>query len=157
MLPMDFFQLPMHKGDLPWSRRMAFFPPTEWSVVAYDNHGMVLVSRTPENKALIERYGYRLAIPDVPPEFYVRDPGRSPQSDELFQREVNRCLEEMAGADYCALLEARWLRRDGSAEGFSAAREFILKRLSIQPKDRNARAELEKIEEERRRRLPVLP
>ena len=146
LLPLDFFQLPMHSADLPWSRRITFFPLDKWAVVAYDNQGMLLIRRIPQHAALIETYGFHLAIPDVPPDFYLRDKGRSPTSDALFVGEVSRCLKDMPTADYCAMLHARWLRQDNSPGGRTLARQFVKERLSQEPKNSNMRAELELID-----------
>ena len=148
MLPLEFFLLIPYKDAPQWSRRITFFPPAAWAVVAYDNQGLLLVSRIAQHAALVERYEYRLAIPDFPPGFYQRSPDRSPQSDERYLGEIDRCLLELSGADYCVLLKARWLRRDRNALGQKAARDLISARLKDEPNNPNLRTEWEMITRE---------
>lgn len=42
------------------------FPPSQWSLVYFDDVAMVYVRRTPEAAALIERYGYSHVFPEDP-------------------------------------------------------------------------------------------
>ncbi|MBF0441419.1 MAG: hypothetical protein HQK54_05905, partial [Oligoflexales bacterium] len=149
MLPLGLLTAPMHEQAPPWSRRNILFPDSEWAVVAYDDEGMLMIRRSSRHREIIERYGYQLVIPDIPPDlFYMHGMARKWQNDMLFENEVQRCLRDMPRAGYCARLWARWLRRDGSDAGRREAREFLLSRLSIFPEGRNLKAELKMIDNE---------
>jgi hypothetical protein len=98
LLASDFFLTPMRPGDPPWSRRAAFFPAAEWSVVSYDENAWLLIRRIPEHQQLIEKYEFRYLLPDTPIE-------RTAESEPRLRQELQRCHRENPEWNFCRQVE----------------------------------------------------
>jgi len=100
-----------HQGVRAFSA--AYFPQTEWALVYWDDDAMIVVRRTPEQAALIERLEYRALNPDdwqflyggvligrIPPAVIVADIRRKLSEDPLCVRanELLRRFEPLEAA-----------------------------------------------------------
>lgn len=98
LLPERFLLTPWRDGT---SRRAAFFPKRNFALVYFDQHYVLLARRIPEHAALIAAHEYEYLLPYRDPTAYLSTQDRTPESDHVFQREVERCRREVPNLSHC--------------------------------------------------------
>ena len=83
------------------TRRAAFFPKREFALVYFDDTYALLVRRIPEHEALIADHEYEFLLPYREPDAYLSMRDRTPERDQTFRREVERCQHEVPESHHC--------------------------------------------------------
>jgi hypothetical protein len=94
----------------PWqgqvSRRAAFLPKRDWALVYFDEAYALFVRRIPQHAQLIAAHEYELLLPYREPRAYLATRDRTPERDQAFRREVERCRQEAPKFVHCEVAEA---------------------------------------------------
>lgn len=142
LMPNAFVTAPWSKSGVFHERREAFFPKRKWALVFYDTYYTVLVSRTPEHEEIIRNNEFHLLVPHRRPNSYFAAENRTPESNGLFKKEVDRCFANDRKNVDCAIALASLERRTGGAEGVKKAIYLLQAALKIRPNDSSALLEL---------------
>lgn len=85
-------------------------PSSEWAIVAFDEHSLVVLRRTAGNSDIIARHEYRILKPHLSPELYVSLAGRTAQIDQVFLNEIERCLNMTQKPSFCIAAKKSFLQ-----------------------------------------------
>lgn len=101
-------------GNLGYRNAITEYLPKEhWALVYFDDISVVVIRRTPEHAAVIERHEYQLLYPNLPPGNFLR---MQPTGERLarYQREIATCLQDEPDNAFC-------LRTKQMADAYVAA------------------------------------
>ncbi|MCB0367356.1 MAG: hypothetical protein H6624_00100 [Bdellovibrionaceae bacterium] len=112
------FWMPVHRISLKKDNQFEdkvkeFYPPADWALVDFDNLAMVLVKRIPEHQHLIANNEYLHLKPHLPPDHYLFGSDRSRETDQIYLREIERCLKHHPQLPHCWAAKSAWTRSEG--------------------------------------------